>query len=227
MEEVIDIVTPLWDKTQTICELCQKVMLVKSYKGHCTKQKHLKNVQLQETLQGIRNRQVQEAAQAPFEIHLPHDPQDQELQAVDYEPQIPLNPLPQGDLDALLAYKFPDLHGPVENGMFLLLFVSGADFGFLVDDRERIRAPGGGRKAKRYENDAVRILYSYYQENKGKVFGDEMMQSLLNMLKSDKLPSEDVPETIYLLKKSGEVVLPKQVTNLSGDETDLFRIQKW
>lgn len=75
------------------------------------------------------------------------------------------------------------------------------------------RAPGGGRPGLSYASVTSRLLNNFYLQNHGRIFTGDMMQDLLNILRSDLIDKGDVPPTLHHLKKAGKTHIPPLVAS--------------
>lgn len=73
------------------------------------------------------------------------------------------------------------------------------------------RSSGGGRKEVINDSLTSKLLNNFYHTNHGKPFSQSTMQELLDILRSDHFNKEDIPSSLYHLKKSGKLHLSNEV----------------
>lgn len=233
MQVILEEVEDLFKNSEVACPFCLCSMKSSSYPAHLKTEKHMNNKKRIQMLKLLEN--GPQGTNPPI-LH-PHPPIriiDQELlpdedHDMNLNPEIDetLDPLPEAmnleddslnsnlQRDGADEPNFPedgDLNlGPHDyDELWANAFPIPPNNNPEPQNIERQRAPGGGRPGKNYDTVAARLLASFFYQNKGKTFSEAMMQQILNMLKTTHIKPEEVPETVYHLKKSGKLFIPKR-----------------
>lgn len=221
METVRVALDKLWKQDNAMCHLCHKSFKLASMAKHLNSESHKK---LEACLNEI-NRQPARAPIQPqrmeFDLDQPpiFDP-PMAFDAIQVDRFIPEEPI---------QFDFPMVFEDARDPPAILqsnpnnstiddpesLWNHYFHQGLNIEEEEimgdKKRAPGGGRKGQTFNNKTAQLLHNFYREHRGKVFSEKIMQEMLNMLISNAIKSEEVPPTMYHLKKAGKIFLPTQV----------------